>query len=189
MRKISALALTLALVGCSGGSYADTDLLKNPLYAEYYYDDLVETMVSIELNDPKAAKDDRKKKILDDVRRDGLKKAQEANDAQDGGTKGNFIQANEFTQGEALYVNGVLYFSPDFIVAPGPELHVYLSKVADPRDAEAFPTIEDIDLGLLRSPYGPQEYATPELDHAAYRTVVIYDALLKHPYAFAQLSE
>lgn len=189
MRRISLLLLTLAVTACARGSYADADLLKNPLYAEFYYDDLVETMVQIQLSDPSAKNDERLLKVMEDVRRTGLARAQEANDAQDIGSQGRFIQGKHFAQGEALFTGTVLYLSPDFVVSPGPELHVFFSKDVDPRDVEVFPGTEDIDIGLLQSPYGAQQYATPELDVAAYRSLVIYDTVLKRLYAFAQLAE
>lgn len=185
-----ALAPAIALSACNGSTSMNSDPLQNPLYAEYYYDDLVESMVNFQLNDPNAVADDeRLQKVLEDVRYQGLKKAQEANKLQDTGAKGMLVQAKAFAQGEALFANNTVYFGPDFLSAPGPSLHVYLSTRVDPRDVEVFPSADDVDLGLMTTPYGTQQYATPELDPVAYRTVVLYDTMLKRVYSFVQLAK
>lgn len=192
MRKTLPLLLVSALTlsACGNGSSADADLLKNPLYAEFYYDDLVETMVQIQLNDPEAVEADGDlSKILEDVRQNGLAQSRKANDAQDGGTRGILVEVTIFAQGEALLVNDTLYFGPDFGVASGPSLRLFLTKAVDPREPGAFPAADDIEIGALRTPYGAQQYAVPEADPAAYRTLVIYDTKLKKLYAFAQLAE
>lgn len=194
MRKPSillVLALGLTLAACKAPLPPEAkDRLQNPLYAEYYYDELVQTLVDVELKKADiVAKDARMKALLDEERRAGLAKAEEATDRQDMGTRGMLVQAEAFAQGEALLLDNTLYFGPEFNIAPGPEIHLYLSKVVDPRDAETFPTAEDIDVGVLISPYGVQQYATPDLDPAEYRTLAFYDTRLKMLYAFAQLAK
>lgn len=83
----------------------------------------------------------------------------------------------------------VLRLDP-FSVTTGPDLHVLLSEHKAPRtSAEALlPTY--VDLGILRSASGAQNYEIPtETDLSRYHSVVIYSMSLNIVYSTATLSE
>ena len=89
--------------------------------------------------------------------------------------------------GQALALEGHLYFGPTFLTLPGPSLHVFMTKAVDPRDV-AFPDPSAVDLGLLKTPYGTQSFDMPAtVTLPGYRTVVLWDTRLKRLSAFAQL--
>jgi hypothetical protein len=185
-----ALVAALVLVSCTPANGTSANLLDNPLYAEFYYDDLVEAMVDIELQNPKEVEESPAlKRALEVARRSGLTEATEANKLQDSGAKGNFVQAKETVAGEALFTGTMLYLGPDFVSTPGPSLQLYLSKDVDPRSAEDFPAADDVLVGPLQTPYGAQTFVTQELDISAYRSLVLYDASLKRMYGLAQLAK
>ena len=83
----------------------------------------------------------------------------------------------------------VLRLDP-FSVTTGPDLHVLLSEHKAPRtSAEALlPTY--VDLGILQSTSGAQNYEIPtETDLGRYRSVVIYSMSLNIVYSTATLNE
>lgn len=196
MRKTLALSLgffTILLTGCATNTLPrpDTSLeeqLRNPLYAEQYYDELVERLVTLEIRNDPLFEDEEKKERVEKARRTALANANEANTLQDKGTKGNVLSMGEFAKGEVLYLENMLYFSPEFETVPGLSLHVFMTTVVDPRDV-TFPDASAIDLGPLSDPYGAQALPVPPVDiPLAYRTVVLWDTVLERLYGFAQLS-
>lgn len=192
-RTLVFLCLGLVLTACSRSpeSYRSDALeehLQNPLFAEHYFEALVQRMVEIVIRQDPILDDDQTKTIVDQIRREGLEKVKQATQTQLKGTYGEWIPASEWAKGEALYVNDILYFGPEFRSDPGPSLHVFLTTVVDPR-MESFPDESARDLGQIQSTFGDQSYFVPNVDNPAlYRTVVLFDTVLRRIYAFAQLS-
>lgn len=194
MRKAAFLLCPLLLTACTGNGTAVVtsprweDLLKNPLYAERYWDDLTDRVTDMQMREKDALKDPRMVALLDEVRRNALSRAQEAAAKKREGTTGQFAGIAADTLGWALLTKDALYLSSDFLTYPGPSLKIYLTTVVDPRNA-AFPDRTSIEVGRLESPYGAQQYALPPAARAAkgLRTVVLYDGKLQRIYAFAQL--
>ncbi len=182
---LSILSLLL-LSACSG---ATTSANKNPLTASRYGDELADTLANLVIQQDPIAKDPAMRALIDSEIAKAKKIGESARETQSQGTRGTFTPIKEQPFGQALYVSNMLYLSTDFASAPGPNLHLYITQVVDPRDA-AFPDKTAIDLGEIKSAYGAQEYRVlsqekPEL----LRTVVLYDTVLKRLYSFAQLSK
>lgn len=184
------LSLAIALVGCSQTQYTpdQSALLNNPLYAEQYSEQMVDRMVNLEIfNDP-ILEDRAIKNYADDTKEQWLKVAKTARALQREGLKGTLIPMQEYVEGEVLYHNDTVHFAPHFIVAPGPSLHVFLTKVIDPRD-DVFPDETAIDLGFMAVPYAAQSFAVPPVETPEeYRALVLYDVKLKRLYGFAQIN-
>ncbi|UPA22289.1 DM13 domain-containing protein [Candidatus Peribacteria bacterium] len=184
------LIAPLFLAACgttqTGGSNTLDENLGNPLFAQRYYTDLAEHMVSLQLREDPIMKDAGKKAVIDRTRANAAEKAQDAIDLNAKGQKGYFISERDLSLGSVTLVNGMLYFSPDFISTPGPSLHVYLSDVTDPRQGE-FPDASAVDLGLLKNIIGAQSFALPEKAADSYRTVVLWDDDLGIVHGFVQL--
>lgn len=162
--------------------------LQNPLFAERYYEDLVQRMVELEIGEHAILSDPKKKQMADAARRKGLQQSREAEQKQLKGIYGSFVNAEENTTGNVLYVDDMLYMDPVFETFPGVDLRVYLSTIVDPRDVQ-FPDETALDLGRLESPYGAQQYRVPEVDNMLkYRTVVLFDDGLERIHGFAQIS-
>ncbi len=182
---------TLLLAGC-GSSRISAQLqerLKNPLYAEQYYDLLLDRMVDLKIKEDPMLKNAKKAKVVEDTRLAALMQTREANTAQRQGTIGNLISSSEEVGGEVLLTDSSLYLGPTFETYPGPSLHVLITTVVDPREG-TFPDPTSIDLGAIEDPFGAQTLAVPTLENlTAYRTVVIWDTKLERLYGFAQLSK
>jgi hypothetical protein len=181
MKHVSAIivAAPLFLLAACGASTQNSvsldDNLKNPLYAQHYYEDMSEQMVSLELNKDPVLKDASKKSIVDNARIDATKRAQDAVDLKTKGLNGVNV------------MNNTLYFGTDFIVSPGPSLHVFLSNVIDPRQVH-FPDPTAVDLGSIKTAYGAQAYPLPEsTTPKTYRSLALWDNALGTFYGFAQL--
>ena len=113
----------------------------------------------------------------------------EAHDARRGGMFGFFTPVKSGMGGSVLYKDGRLMFSTDFYSTPGPDLHLYLTTVVDPRDV-AMPDVTAVDLGRLEYPYGALTLPVARLDDPErFRTVALWDVKLKLLYGFAQLSK
>ncbi len=194
MRRSLLIASSLLLLSACGRpatavSVSLEQRLANPLFAEYYYDDLVEHLVDLEIQNDAMLEDASVKAASDAARRDGLLAAKSATKKQEEGLSGNMVPAKDFTEGEVLVVDNMLFFHPEFITTPGPDVRVYVSNVIDPRDA-AFPDPTAVDVGMLQSPYGEQSYALvapKEGEAPSLRSVVLWDAALKRIVGFAQL--
>lgn len=185
------------LVGCGAGfgipanDASLEDNLRNPLYAEYYYDDLTGQMVDLALQENPILDEPGIRDTVDRTRTRSLQQAAIADKAQLTGRRGGFLSDRSVAAGEALLLDGTLYFGPTFDAAPGPKLSVYLTTLIDPRD-EAFPDPTAVRLGGIKNQYGAQAYAVPEQPDAgtgaALRTVVLWDDDLGLLYGFAQLA-
>jgi hypothetical protein len=183
------LAVTLLLSACNAGGATSISVeIDNPLTASRYGDELADRLANLIIqNDPIIEKPGMKDTIARKIS-EAKNIATSARALQDRGMMGALIPEKQNMVGYALYVNDTLYFSSDFETDPGPSLHVFLSKVVDPRDA-TFPDESAIDLGEIQTPYGPATYDVPDQDKPELlRTLVLYDTTLERLYGFAQLS-
>jgi len=190
MKRFTALFSLLFLAAC-GSSVTMTPILqehlKNPLYAEQYWEDLVDRMMQHSISKT-FEKDAAKQSLTDNVRTESLAKAQEATKKRGQGILGPFATVTEQTQGLALFVDDTVYFGPGFMTYPGPALHVYLTTELDPSKI-TFPDPTAVDLGLLLTPYGAQSFAVVAEESSEHlRTVVLWDEQLGRMYAFAQMN-
>ena len=193
-KTILLLCIGIVISACNQdapGAYRSNALeehLQNPLFAEQYFESLVQRMVELVIRQDPIMDNEEKKAIADSVRQEGLKKAKQATQTQLKGTFGEFMAASEWAKGATLYVNDTIYFGPNFQVDPGPSLHVFLTTVVDPR-MESFPDSSALDLGQIQNMIADQSYPTPNVENPLlYRTVVLFDTVLERIYAFAQLS-
>lgn len=170
-------------------STVQDDNLKNPLYAAQYYADLTERMVNLELQEDPVTKDARKRTIIDQVRKNAVANTQRVASLKQQGQEGILISDSDLARGQVLLLKSTLFFGTDFSTVPGPELHVFLSNVLDPRDGQ-FPDPTAVDLGVLRDAFGAQSIAiAASTDLSDVRTVALYDTKLGQLYGFAQLSK
>lgn len=194
MKKLPLLTLTLALAlpACSKPVVSDVsldELLTNPLFAERYADEMVDAVVEFKIQNDPILQDAKKADVIESTRTKWLDTARTATKLQREGTAGNMINVTAYTRGEVLYLNDVLYTDTVFEVTPGPNLHLYLTTVVDPRDVE-FPDESVIDIGPLQSPYGAQHYNVPPQENPLlYRTLVLWDEDLEKIWGFAQLNK
>jgi hypothetical protein len=195
MRKTCSAALFIAalvLTGCTGSGTA-AHPMNNPLYADWYYKDMVEGMMALEIRNDPILKNARMKEKVDSLRKDSLAKSQEITDLIRTGKQGPLMFVSEEVQGRVLMLNSVLYFSPETNIRPGHDLRVYLTSLGDPLQvtgsgSTGFPDASAIDLGVMRTPYGSSQFdVPPPPEGSSYRAVVLWDRTLKRMHAFAQL--
>lgn len=195
-RSLPFLGAAILLSGCGFGlprqDASLQDQLRNPLYAEYYYDDLTDQMISLAVRDDAAIADPAKRAIVDRTRTRALEHASVALKAQQKGLRGIFKTDRDLVLGDALLLDGVLYFGPTFNAAPGPSLSLYLTTTVDPRDAQ-FPDPTAVRVGGLKNHYGAQSFDVSKLPlaptgtGAGLRTAVLWDDELGILYGFVQL--
>ena len=184
---ITVPCLLLGACGANSTSIARENL--NPLTASRYGDELADTMANLIINGDPVAEDETMKSIIQSEIARGKQIAEDARAIQNAGMMGALIPITTDTFGYGLFVENMLYLSSDFSVKPGAKLHVYLTTVVDPRDVE-FPDATAIDLGVIQSTYGAQQYAVPtQSDPKLLRTLVLWDKTLKRIHGFAQLSK
>jgi hypothetical protein len=107
--------------------------------------------------------------------------------------RGNFteIDAVHKGKGEAILYQisdgtGLLRFE-NFEVTNGPDLHVFLTTVADPR-SEDWHNGQELDLGSLKGNIGSQNYEIPaEVDLSQYKSVIIYCVPFRVTFSTASL--
>jgi hypothetical protein len=184
------LSTLMALSACTKTNQLTLEQqLTNPLFAERYYDEMVDRMTELEIKKDPLLTDGRRGKYAMDAKEQAMIRGDEATRKRGQGTYGSFVTVNELTQGLALFVDSKLYLSSDFATYPGPSLHLYLTTAIDPRDI-AFPDNTSIYLGVLQSPYGVGQYVVPkEAQQGVHRTVVLWDTKLQRLYGFAQLAK
>ncbi len=196
MKKFSPLlfvaSIALSACGAPTSSMTHDESMRNPLYAEYYWNDLVDTLTNIEIDATRKENAEflKEKGNLDrlhSLKEDALAAAKKERAKRDDGASGPFARDTEETQGFIMLLDNVLYTNPSFNTPPGPSLHIYLSPVVDPRDA-VFPDPDATDLGLLQQPYGAQTMVLSKEPAKKPHVVVLYDTVLKRIYGFAQLS-
>jgi hypothetical protein len=193
--KIRSIALIapLFLVACNTGTSSQTQetLLKNPLYLERYAEQMVDTMVNLEIYEDPLLEDPAKKKVADTTKEYWLKEAKKSRKAQRLSSKGTLLTMKEYVVGEVMFTKDgtAVHFGPEFTTTPGPSVHAFLTTTVDPRDVE-FPDPTAIDLGKITVPYGAQTIMLEEKveEPIKYRTLVIWDTALGRLYGFAQLS-
>lgn len=161
--------------------------MKNPLYAEQYYAELVDHFVGLQIHKDPALKDTDITTKADKARKEALRQSQEAAAVVDEGSIGFFSPAAEEMKGAALALGGKLYIGPDFLTIPGADLRIYATRMVDPREG-TFPDETAQDLGPLDSPYGDQVYRlSGAFTDADQFTVVVFDRALKRVHGFAQV--
>ena len=92
---------------------------------------------------------------------------------------GNYAPSDTASGGVSLIKleNGKyeLRLGDDFSTTPGPDLFVYLSASADPKDGDAITSNEFVDTGKLGSPTGGQKLLLPsDFDPAKFKSVAIW---------------
>lgn len=189
MRKFLTLASlsSLALAACTAsGQMSLDDFLQNPLYADRYYEDLAVHMADFTIQNDPLMQDAEMKDIVEQTRLDALEKAKEIDAIMKEGIVGGFMSDTDEVWGRTLLIGNTLYFSPDFITAPGIDLHVYLSPRSDPRQPD-FPGEQDLDLGTITSAYSSHSITVPDdaVKDGTLQTVVLYDKALKRIYGFS----
>ncbi len=186
----AAFLATLSLSAC--GSQAGTTIAEenqNPLVASRYGDELADSMANLVIQNDEIIKDPIARSAIDAQITFGKQLGTDARQVQAQGMKGTLIPIKMEMAGDALYVSDMLFLASDFSTKPGPELHVLLSTAVDPRDI-AFPDPSVIDLGVIQSIYGAQQYRVPhQKNPMLYRTLVLFDRKLSRIYGFAQLSK
>lgn len=183
------VALTLIFSGCMNANTTSiTQENTNPLTATRYGDELADSLANLIIqNNPIVEKEGIKDRIQKEIE-DAKKISQDANKRLSGAMMGPLLAMQMDAVGYIAYVRDTLFLSSDFYSKPGPNLHVYLTTVVDPRDVE-FPDPSAIDLGVIQSPYGAQQYQVPSQDDPTMlRTFVLWDQGLNLLYSFAQLS-
>lgn len=190
LRVVIASSSLILLSACSGTSQTSIEVQnRNPLTASRYGDELADSMANIVIQEDPLSKDPAMRKIIDAQIEHGKTIGDEARMKHREGMRGGFVEIKEEISGYVLYVDDMVYFSPDFLTPPGADLRVMHTTVVDPRDV-LFPDPTTIDLGPLQSVYGAQQYSVPHQEKPElYRTVVIFDKKLKRIYGFVQLSK
>jgi hypothetical protein len=188
-RYVRVLPMLLLLAACSKPAVSDelATRLENPLYAERYYDSLVDFMADLVIQNDPLTKDSATNAVIEKTRVDSLKLAQEATQKQSEGMMGVLVSDGEYVIGEVLLVDNTLYLGPDFETLPGPNLHAYMSTVVDPREG-TFPDSSAVDLGLIGSAFGAHSYDVPKTSSGTLKTLALYDTQLKRLFGFAQLN-
>lgn len=191
------LPALILLAACARGPAVSDEtaaLLQNPLYAEYYQEDLVDYLVSLEIQNDPLTQQEETREMLDEARQHAIGLAREATQKQTQGRGGRIISDSELSRGEALLLEDTLYLGPDFDTVPGLELHLFLSTVVDPRDG-VFPDPSATDIGQIQTAYGAQTYAVPAAPSSGtgsaaalpWRTLALYDVQLQRLFGFVQL--
>ncbi len=182
--------LLLAACGAPANSTDLTELLKNPLYAEQYYDAQTDHMVDLLISSGALLDDPSIKAAIEKARTEGIELARAATSRQAGGKIGTVLSDSEEAMGEVLLLDNTVYVGPDFMVKPGVDIHAYLSEALDPREI-TFPDETAIDIGAVRSALGAAVYPVSlSADQTEkVRLFVLYDRTLKYVVGFAQLSE
>lgn len=188
-----AIVSCLALAGCAQNA-AQADPFSNPLYAEWYYKDLTEGMMALEIREDPLLEDERMSQKVDSIRRDALAKSQEQTQRIRQGRQGPLMPGgDEDVRGRVLLLGSTLYFGPETNIRPGYDLHLYLTSQSDPAApggsgaSLVFPDASAVDLGVMYETYGPSAREVPASEGDPYRAVVLWDKALKRMHAFAQL--
>lgn len=188
MKKL--LLLAVLLTGCTPGAVSLDKLLKNPLYAEYYYSDLADRLATIEINrevtQNKPITDNAElMRILTETKDRATANAAAAQKARDRAGVGGLVPVLEDVRGQVMLIDGTLFTGPTFDTPPGVDLQLYLSPSIDPRDV-VFPDDGSVAIGPVTHHYGAAAYDAPH-GHQ-WRTAVLYDLALHRIYGFAQLT-
>ncbi len=183
------LCSILLLSACSGNKTSIAEENQNPLTASRYGDELADRLANLIIINASGATTEPMKSVILKGIDDAKEIAENARIQQSKGMMGALLSMEEHVTGYALLLKGKLYLSSDFEIAPGPNLHVYLSQTIDPREG-TFPDATAVDLGEIQAIEGAQEYtASLKGSDSLYRTIAFFDPTLKRLYAFGQLSQ
>lgn len=183
---ISLVTACCLLTACNPNTTNIAEQNSNPLTASRYGDELADTLANFIISkDPITEKDGMEEFINNEIAK-AKAISLDAREKQAQGLMGRLISLDNDVIGQALYIDNTLYFSSDFIVDPGPSLHIYLTETVDPRDG-VFPDSTAVDLGEAQSSYGAQQYRVSATSDKL-RTLVFWDTKLQKMYGFAQLS-
>lgn len=181
--------VAIGLCACSNSPTSIATENKNPFTASRYGDELADTLANLFISKDAVVEQPGMKDIIQKKIDEAKTIADDARQEQQKGIMGSFIGIKEDVQGYGLLLDKTLYFSSDFETQPGINLHVYLTNAVDPRDT-AFPDTTALDLGVIQSVYGAQQYKLPANSKPeTYRTIVLWDTVLKRPYSFVQLTK
>lgn len=183
------LSAALIFSACSKPTYTSIDQEnRNPLVASRYGDELASVLADLIIREnPIVQKEGMKERIQKEIE-DAKNLAQAGRERYEGAMMGPILMMQMEGVGYVAYKDDTLFISSDFFTKPGPNLHVYLTSAVDPREGE-FPDETAIDLGVIQTTYGAQEYAVPpQEDPTTLRTFVLWDKSLGILYSFAQLS-
>jgi|TARA_B100001971_G_C18250092_1_gene577467 hypothetical protein len=194
MKKL--IILCLALAACAPFQPSNPDpasvpldeRMKNPLFAQEYAKEMVNRLTELEISKDPILEDEKMAEYVQKTKREWKNKDRSARKLKRMGIYGSFIGVDEHVVGDSLLMQNYLYMGMNFISAPGPDLHVFLSEEVDPRDVN-FPDPTSVDLGLMESPFGAHRYSVPIVENInRLRTAVLWDMKLNRLYGFAQLS-
>ncbi len=180
-------ATVLLLTACAPAPLSIESQNENPLTASRYGDELADTMAKFIINNDPILEDASMRTLIEDEIEKGKDISERAQKRQNKGLIGGIISMKASVLGYVLLIDKTLFLSSDFATSPGPSLHIYLSTVIDPRDAD-FPDDTAMDLGPLQAAYGQQQYKVSTGDPEKLRSFVLYDTRLKMIYGFAQIS-
>lgn len=163
--------------------------LENPLFAERYSEELLDSLSDVYIREEPVLKNETKKANIEQALTYWRAVAVEARIKERKGLIGSLTSVLEDTSGHVLLDEKTLWFGTNFLGTPGVNLRVMLSTVVDPREGE-FPDESALDLGQLQSPYGDQSFSLPEgtVSWDSYRTVVLWDSSAGRLHGFAQLN-
>ena len=183
----------LFLIGCtsSTNSIAPLSLQQhldsNPLFALRYWEEMTDRLANLHVQKDPLLQDKTLAKIADDNRVYALEKAKEVNTVLRGGQLGSFNSVAETITGNAYFRDHTLYLGSDFMAYPGPALHFFLSTDFDPSGKEVEKP-GNIDLGIVRNPYGEDTYIIPKTqDTSKIQSLIMWDTRLKRMFGFSQL--
>lgn len=178
--------VVLAACGEARVAYPEReDIYRNPLYVYAENSLRVQYITNLEMKEPSMSG------ALKTPKLQALRAAQDSQTIIQEGWLGTFVRGvdDEVTGGVVL-VDGWLHIGPSFVMAPGIDVRVYLTKAIDPLEG-AFPDDTAIEVGPLVKALGLQSLPLDEsipLD-GTYRTVVLYDRELNRLLGFAQLEK
>lgn len=128
---------------------------------------------------------------MDQAKKDEAMKMGEEMKAMAPERSGSFHEVVHAAGGSAKLVQKdgkwLVVLSDDFKTDAGPQLHVYVSGHADPRNSPDVHTEPSADLGRLASNAGTQAYELGAIDPQAVKSIVIYCKPFKVVFAVAAL--
>jgi hypothetical protein len=130
-----ALIGSLALAACSGASVATwpnrAALDVNPLYVYAEQSLLAQHLTNLQIGGHFSS--GALATALESAKRSALRASQDAQASMQAGWGGTFVPGEDDTSGHVVLLPTGLFFSPDFFIAPGADVHVYLPTAVDPR--------------------------------------------------------
>ncbi len=190
LQTLLATGCLLTLTACTAPMSRNLQTrLENPLFAERYAEELLDSLSDVYIREEPVLKDETKKANIEQALSYWRSVAADARIKERKGLIGSLTSVLEDTSGHVLLDEKTLWFGTNFLGTPGINLRVMLSTGVDPREGE-FPDADAVDLGQLQSPYSDQSFSLPEMKVPwdSYRTVVLWDASAGRLHGFAQMS-